>query len=1154
MHVTPQRLTRLLLLLAVATIGVPGTARAAFTTFESGQVRPLALTPDGTRLLAVNTPDNQLEVFDVTASGLEHAASVPVGLEPVAVAVRGNGEAWVVNHLSDSISIVDLAAATPHVVRTLLVGDEPRDIVFAGPGGNRAFITTAHRGQQRISPDLAGVPGAGDPQLTTPGVGRADVWVFDATSLGATLGGVPLRIVTLFGDTPRALAASADGSTVYAAVFKSGNRTTAVSEGLVCNGFAGAGPCVSPQGFVLPGGLPPPSTDAFGAPAPETGLIVKYDPQTGTWDDELGRDWSDGILFSLPDLDVFALDATTLAQTTSWSGVGTTLFNMAVNPVSGDVYVSNTESRNEVRFEGPGIFGNSTVQGHLAESRVTILDGANVLSRHLNKHIDYDLLPAPPGTRDHSLATPVDMAVSPDGATLYVAAFGSSRIGVLPTSSLADDSFDPTVASSGYIPVSGGGPSGLVLDSTRQRLYVLTRFDDAVSVIDLAGTPTETAHIALHNPEPAKVVNGRRFLYDANLTSSNGEASCSSCHVFGDMDDLGWDLGNPDDQVKKNPIPINLALAITLNFVTLPAPINGTGNIDDFHPMKGPMTTQTLRGLRGSGAMHWRGDRANPPGTLGSAFDEVTSFNNFNVAFPGLVGRETELDPSDMQKFTDFALEIMLPPNPNRAIDGSLTPSQQAGHDFYFGARRSDGLATDIGGQQLGFNCNGCHEVNAAQGKFGTSRRASFENEQQIFKIPHLRNMYQKVGMFGVADVPFEDPQNMPFQGDQIRGFGFLHDGSIDTLFTFFNAVVFSGHSFGGSAVGFQSPAQRRDMEQFMLAFDTNLAPAVGQQVTLDAAGAAVAGPRITVLETRAAAGDCDLVAKATIGGTPRGWVQVPGGLFQSDRSSEAPINDAALRALAQTGGQEITFTCVPPGSGERIGVDRDGDGAFDQDEIDAGTDPADPASYPGAVQVVGVRATSLVLNDDPTPPLDASKRKFRLRSAKQGATPSGVVVPAQGGVGDPTINGATLTVYRPDGGGTLVEIPLPAANWRASGGTPAKRFLYSDPRGASGPIRSVQVTSRALTVRGVGGALFSLAGAPQGSVAVRVRLGSEVEFCAAASAKPSGNPPSTARNDSTSRFVGVPQTPAPAVCPPLPVVGSTSRAFLVETKSLIGF
>src|SRR5215510_4358463 len=178
----------LLFALAIPTRGV---LAASFVTFETGQVRPLALSPDGTRLFAVNTPDGRLEIFNVTASGLSRGGSVPVGMEPVAVAARSDHEVWVVNHLSDSVSIVDLSGAVPRVVRTLLVGDEPRDIVFAGPGGNRAFITTAHRGQQRVSAALAGVPGAGDPQLTTAGVGRADVWVFDVTNLGTVLGGRP---------------------------------------------------------------------------------------------------------------------------------------------------------------------------------------------------------------------------------------------------------------------------------------------------------------------------------------------------------------------------------------------------------------------------------------------------------------------------------------------------------------------------------------------------------------------------------------------------------------------------------------------------------------------------------------------------------------------------------------------------------------------------------------------------------------------------------------------------------------------------------------------------------------------------------------------------------------------------------------------------
>ena len=122
------------------------------------------------------------------------------------------------------------------MVRTLLVGDEPRDIVFAG-NPVRAFITTAHRGQQRTDPSIANVPGAGDPQFTTPGMPRADVWIFDPANLGATMGGTPLKIMSFFTDTPRALAVSPDRNTVYVAGFKTGNQTTTVQQGRVCTGF-----------------------------------------------------------------------------------------------------------------------------------------------------------------------------------------------------------------------------------------------------------------------------------------------------------------------------------------------------------------------------------------------------------------------------------------------------------------------------------------------------------------------------------------------------------------------------------------------------------------------------------------------------------------------------------------------------------------------------------------------------------------------------------------------------------------------------------------------------------------------------------------------------------------------------------------------------
>src|SRR5262245_19650017 len=181
-------------------LGNVGARAGTFTNFETGHVRPLAISPGGEWLFAVNTPDARLTVYALTATGAVLATEVPVGLEPVAVASRvnaaGQTEAWVVNHLSDSVSIVAIDPSDvqrSHVTRTLLVGDEPRDIVFAGSSRTRAFVTAAHRGQNR----------PGDPQLATEGVGRADVWAFDATDPGGGLGGTPLSIIQLFGDTPR---------------------------------------------------------------------------------------------------------------------------------------------------------------------------------------------------------------------------------------------------------------------------------------------------------------------------------------------------------------------------------------------------------------------------------------------------------------------------------------------------------------------------------------------------------------------------------------------------------------------------------------------------------------------------------------------------------------------------------------------------------------------------------------------------------------------------------------------------------------------------------------------------------------------------------------------------------------------------------------
>ncbi len=957
---------------AVAPVIVPSTGVKDFIAFESGPVRPLAMSRDGTRLYATNIPDNHLEIYDIDEQGnLSHQGSVLVGLEPVAAAVDAAGKVWVVNHLSDSVSIVDVSG-TPRVERTLLVGDEPRDIVFAANG--RAFITTAHRGQHRTHPSLSAVPGAGDPRLTTPGIPRADVWVFDPASLGQTLGGTPLKIVQLFGDTPRALAVSPDGHTVYTAIFNSGNQTTPVQAGVVCeNDFKPNQPCVI-EGVTYPGGDFGPATNHAGARAPHVALIVKYDNGAGKWLDLIGRDWSNAVRFNLPDKDVFAIDAASLEERASYRHVGTTLFNMAVNPVSGALYVSNTESQNHERFEGAGNFSGRTVQGNLAHTRITVISGAQVLPRHLNRHIDYAVRPAPSSLKQHSLATPLDMQVSADGAKLYVAAYGSNKVGVYETAALEAGTFDPTVVSSGHIPVTGGGPAGLVLNESKGKLYVYTRFDSGISVVDTT-TRQELERIAMHNPEPQKFVQGRPLLYDAGYTSGNGEASCASCHIFADKDELSWDLGDPDGRVIRTPYDILMregALPLTRIDPEIdalkPLHLNGTGNVEDLHPMKGPMSSQTLRGMQFSGAMHWRGDRAD--GFFGrdsgrNSPNARLSFKNFIVAYEGLLGRRGMIGAAEMDRFADFVFELLLPPNPVRNLDNSLTTAQYAGMRFYMGCVGADSLLymqTHCGSDNrprgtghfsdgfyllgMGQRCEGCHTLEPQNGFFGTDGSMSLTLLPQISKVPHLRNVYTKVGMFGA---PAHDHQNAfenDHKGDQVRGTGVMSSGSVDTMLRFFNGKVFNRRGPFG-AVGFSAgteeerQTQRREVEQFVLAYPSDLAPVVGQQATLRADNAAAAGPRVDLLIQRArtpftskilgsGVNECELVASATIQGVQRRWLyRAKDGNFEPNDGS-ARVSDSALRQLANTPGQEVTYTCVPPGSGVRIALDRDRDTFMD--------------------------------------------------------------------------------------------------------------------------------------------------------------------------------------------------------------------------------
>ena len=88
--------------------------------------------------------------------------------------------------------------------------------------------------------------------------------------------------------------------------------------------------------------------------------------------------------------------------------------------------------------------------------------------------------------------------------------------------------------------------------------------------------------------------------------------------------------------------------------------------------------------------------------------------------------------------------------------------------------------------------------------------------------------------------------------------------------------------------------------------------------------------PRINLLEQRAGTSftsavlggmvtECDLLATVVQGGAPVRYLFNPSSKTFTAGNGSGTLSDSALRGLAATPGQEVTFTCVPPGSGSRM-------------------------------------------------------------------------------------------------------------------------------------------------------------------------------------------------------------------------------------------
>ncbi len=891
-----------------------------YVNWENHPVHALDISPDKTRLAVTHTADNRVQLFDISLGYPTRLGHVKVGVDPVSVRFKDNNELWVVNHISDSITIVDFE--NRRVINTLQTNDEPFDVVFAN---DKAFVSCSSVNQ---------------------------ILVYQLNDVN-----LPPSVINVMAEDPRAMTVNNDGSKVYVASFESGNKTTILAGGL----DESTGTLTFPNNPVnrdaspYQGQNPPPNDGAEFLPTinpnlptpPKVSLIIKQNSD-GKWLDDNGQDWTHMISgdqaelsgripgWKLLDHDITVIDTVThdVSYVSGLMNIGMAIgYNTAKNQIT----MIGTDAINEIRYEPilNGIFVRANI------GIVNSNDINNPIVRDLNPHLDYLTSTVAQSIRNQSIGDPRGIVWNGSGNRGYVSGMGSNNIIVIDENGGRIDRIEV-----------GEGATGIAIDENNNRLYVWNHFEASLSTVDV-NTNTEINRIDVFNPLPIAIQEGRKFLYGTHETSGLGQAACGSCHVDARMDKLAWDLGNPAGEMKE----------FDQNCQTQISGVSGISDFDctDFHPMKGPMMTQTFQDIIGKEPFHWRGDQ--------------NGIEEFNEAFENLNGDDTLLTGDEMQKFKAMLATITFPPNPFRNLDNTLPASIDLTNHYTSGRFSPAGEPLGVGNPQNGlelfnlglldnvFQCGSCHTlptgmaVNGAL-KLGTIN-ASIGGEvmpmgpnnanhlgivsvdgstQKAIKTPQLRNMYDKVG--------FEMSRS-----ESLLGFGFLHDGAIDSVARFLSAGAFS--------VG--SDQEVADLVALMMAFsgselDNGSIPlgavpeesqdthaGVGKQYTL--INATQMSGEVDELITIAATGKVDLIVNSDSNNSY--LYDFTEEMFISQRDEE--VSGLGLMSMASQE-KPLTYSIVPKGLGKRLTFDRDGDGIYDFQEIIDGSDITDANS-------TGVRA-----------------------------------------------------------------------------------------------------------------------------------------------------------------------------------------------------
>ena len=472
--------TLCLILLALLNVSLGAAPKKiGHPAFLSPHVQPILVHED--HVFVANTPSDTVDVIDAKSRKIVHR--IDVGIDPVSLALRPDGkELWVANHVSDSVSVIDLDDSKPtfmHVVATVqdidpkskaTRFDEPIGIAFAND--RKAYVALSSENK---------------------------IAVVDVVSRKVTKG-LPIR-----AQDPRAIIVRNDR--LYVLPFESNNKTQ-LSGGYKIDGklvtFNAHQHSIANNNVLSLGHV----TD-----------IVKH-PR-------------------VPDRDLFVFDVKTDKLIQTVDTLGTLLYGMTVDS-KGTVFVAQTDARNDVngragtKKHGLKELGNRAFLNQVTKVR---FEGGKARKPEF---LDLEPLPPENPADGMALATPFAVVVSGDDSTLFVSAAGSDKVFSMDAKSgkvMGRVKVGAVPRGIALSPAHGGKP---------KRAWVLNAVDNSVSILDVSDPSNLrlSKTIPLKDPSHPEFKAGR-IAFNRADASSTKTFSCASCHPDGHTDQLLWVLKTP---------------------------------------------------------------------------------------------------------------------------------------------------------------------------------------------------------------------------------------------------------------------------------------------------------------------------------------------------------------------------------------------------------------------------------------------------------------------------------------------------------------------------------------------------------------------------------------------------------------------------------